>query len=116
MKIVWGRSIGWNIEFNRMVQTTQPIPMSYNGMSKFSPSTFTPMKSHIITDGADCYPWTETFIWWPVKSISGKRLWWCKAFRRKVWIVWGTGFHMEPETQYATAFDMITDASKVMGS
>ena len=83
--------------------------MSFNGMSKFSPDTFTPMQKTIITDGCDCYPWTETFVWWPKKSITGQRLFWTKAFKRRVWIVWGTGFHMEPEVQYATAFDILVD-------
>ena len=82
MKIVWGRSIGWNMDVREM-QTT------------------------IITDGAGCYPWTETFVIWPRKSITGKPLFWTRAYKRKVWVVWGTGFHMEPETQYATAFDII---------
>ena len=103
MRIVWGRSIGFNIELNK-------ARMSYNGAAKFNPSPGKVyMEQTIITNGADCYPWHEVFIWWPVKTITGKRLWWCKAWRRKVWIVWGTGFHMEPETQYATAFDMIDD-------
>ena len=61
----------------------------------------------IITDGADCYPWHEVYAWLPVKTISGKYVWGKKIFKRKVWVVWGTGFHMEPETQYATAFDLI---------
>lgn len=82
MKISWGRSIGWNMDVREM-QTT------------------------IITDGAGCYPWTETFVIWPRKSITGKPLFWTRAYKRKVWVVWGTGFHMEPETQYATAFDII---------
>lgn len=103
MRIVWGRSIGFNIELNK-------ARMSYNGAAKFNPSPGKVyMEYTIIEDGADCYPWHEVFIWWPVKTITGKRLWWCNAWRRRVWIVWGTGFHMEPETQYATAFDMITD-------
>jgi hypothetical protein len=101
MKIVWGRSIGWNIEFNK-------ARMSYNGVSKFNPSPGKQyMDYHIITDGADCYPWTETFVIWPRKSISGARLFWEKAYKRKVWVVWGTGFHMEPETQYAALFDIL---------
>ena len=62
----------------------------------------------IITDGADCYPWHEVYAWIPVKTISGKYVWRQKVFKRKVWIVWGTGFHMEPEVQYATAFDLLT--------
>ena len=87
MKIVWNRSIGWNIE----LQGYKKRKMEYT----------------IIDDGADCYPWHEVFIWWPVKTITGKRLFWTRAFKRKVWVVWGTGFHMEPETQYGTAFDLI---------
>jgi hypothetical protein len=63
--------------------------------------------TEIITDGVDCYPWHEVFAYWPVKTISGKIVWWKKVFKRKVWVVWGTGFHMEPETQYGTAFDLI---------
>jgi len=100
MKIVWGRSIGWN--------------MSFNGMAKFSPSTFTPMEQTIITDGADCYPWHEYFAIIPRKTVSGTRIFWTKAYKRKVWVIWGSGFHMEPETQYATAFDLLTyDGTKI---
>ena len=73
------------------------------------------MEYTIITNGADCYPWHEVFIWWPVKTINGKRLFWTKAYKRKVWVVWGTGFHMEPETQYATAFDMLENPYENMG-
>lgn len=107
MRVVWGRSIGWNISYNVWRST-----MSYNGMAKFSPGTFH-MDTTIITDGADCYPWTETFIIWPRKSISGRRLFWTKAFKRRVWIVWGTGFHMEPETQYADVFDLLTHGNNI---
>lgn len=83
MKIVWGRSLGWNLDVRKMDYT-------------------------IITDGADCYPWREVFAYWPVKTIAGRYVWWTKVFKRKVWVVWGTGFHMEPETQYATAFDLVS--------
>lgn len=102
MKIVWNRSIGFNLELYK-------ARMSFNGMAKFSPSTFTPMEQTIITDGADCYPWTETFVIFPKKTISGRRICWEKAYKRRVWLVWGTGFHMEPETQYATLFDLIAE-------
>ena len=99
MKIVWGRSIGFNIELNKMVQATQPIPSpGYKGL-----------KNSIITDGAGCYPWTETFVMWPRKTITGTGLFWEKAYKRRVWIVWGTGFHMEPETQYATLFELLKE-------
>ncbi len=63
----------------------------------------------MITDGADCYPWMEVFAWWPVKTIGGRYVLGKKVFKRKVWIVWGSGFHMEPQVQYATVFDMIKD-------
>lgn len=78
-----GRSLGWNLDIRNMEYS-------------------------IIENGCDCYPWHEVFAWWPVKTVSGKRIWWKKVFKRKVWIVWGTGFHMEPETQYGTAFDILT--------
>ena len=67
------------------------------------------MEQTIITDGADCYPWMETFIIWPRTSITGKKLFWTKAYRRKVWTVWGTGFHMEPTVQYATLFELLAN-------
>ena len=84
MAINWGRSIGWNLDRQGM-EITQ-----------------------IIHDGADCYPWREVFAWWPVKTITGRRLWWTKVYKRRVWLVWGSSFHMEPEVQYATAFDLLT--------
>lgn len=92
MKIVWGRSIGFNISLNCLDRYSTGGAMDYT----------------IITDGADCYPWMETFIMWPRKSVTGKRLFWEKAFKRRVWVVWGTGFHMEPEVQYADIFEVLT--------
>ena len=65
------------------------------------------MEQTIITNGVDCYPWHEVYAWWPVKTITGRYVWRQKLYKRKVWVVWGTGFHMEPEIQYATAFDLI---------
>ncbi len=65
------------------------------------------MEYTIITNGADCYPWMETFVLLPKKTITGRRGWWGKVYRRKVWVVWGTGFHMEPEVQYATLFEIL---------
>lgn len=84
MKIDWTRSLGWNLDRAEMERTD------------------------IITDGADCYPWKETFVIWPRRSITGAPLFWTKAYKRKVWVIWGSGFHMEPEVQYATAFDILS--------
>lgn len=87
MKIVWGRSIGWNIELQGYKQ--RKMEMSY------------------ITNGCDCYPWTETFVFWPRRTLYGAPLFWTKAYKRRVWVVWGTGFHMEPEVQYATLTELL---------
>ena len=83
--------------------------MSYNGAAKWNPS---PGKKYmdytIITDGADCYPWREVYAWWPRRTISGRTVWLEKVFKRKIWVVWGTGFHMEPEVEFATLFDLLS--------
>lgn len=63
-----------------------------------------------IYDGCDCYPWTPYFAWLPVKTVSGKYVWGRKIYKRKFWIVWGTGFHMEPEVEYAELFDILENA------
>lgn len=62
-----------------------------------------------IHNGADCYPWTKTFVFWPRRSITGKPLWLTIAYKRKFWAVWGGGFHMEPEVEYATLFEILAD-------
>ena len=69
------------------------------------------MEYRIIEDGADCYPWRQVYAWWPVKTISGRYVWREKIFKRRVWVVWGTGFHMEPVVEYATFFDLIGNAN-----
>jgi hypothetical protein len=94
MKILWNRSIGDNKRYRKLKDNVEYT---------------------IIEDGADCYPWTETFIWWPTKSVMGTPLFLVKAYKRRVWIMWGTGFHMEPQTEYATAFDLLVYNPKVMG-
>lgn len=102
MKIVWSRSIGFN--------------MSLNGMEKFGSGTVAPMKiTHIITDGCDCYPWREVFTLWPKVTVGGQRVWWRKVYKRRVWAVWGTGFHMEPLVQYATLFEILADKDELSG-
>ena len=67
------------------------------------------MEYQIVKDGAGCYPWREVFAWWPVTTITGRRVWMERVFRRRVWVVWGTGFHMEPEVEFATLFEMLAD-------
>lgn len=62
-----------------------------------------------IFDGADCYPWTKTFVLWPRRSVGGQWLWMTVAYKRRFWAVWGTGFHMEPEVEYATILEILID-------
>lgn len=92
MKIVWGRSIGWNLDFRNLRKEG--------------------MEYQIVKDGAGCYPWREVFAWWPVTTITGRRVWLERVFRRRVWVVWGTGFHMEPEVEFATLFEMLADSER----
>ena len=79
-----------------MVQTTQPIPGSI-------------VKEQRIHDGPDCYDWREVFAWLPVRTISGKWKWMTFVYKRRFWVIWGTGFHMEPHVEYAEIFDILAD-------
>ena len=107
MKIVWGRSIGFNIDLYK-------ARMSYNGAAKWNPSPGKVyMEKQVITGGAGCYPWRKTFAWWPrTTTITGQRVWWKTIYKRRVWVVWGTGFHMEPEVEYATLFEILASETK----
>jgi hypothetical protein len=100
IKIAWGRSIGWNIDNNIVLGKDGSYYLRWGDKRKKLDYT-------IVTDGADCYPWRETFVIFPKKTITGKKVAWQKLYKRKVWVVWGTGFHMEPEVQYATLFEIL---------
>lgn len=101
MKIVWGRSIGWN--------------MSFNGLDKLGPG-WKPMEiTQIIIDGPDCYPWTEVFAWRPVFTVGNKLIFFKKVYKRKVWVVWGSAYHMEPHVQYATMFEILENEDNLLG-
>jgi hypothetical protein len=60
-----------------------------------------------IHNGADCYPWRKVFAWWPVKTVSGRYVWLRKIYKRKFWVIWDRGFHMEPEVEYADMFEIL---------
>ena len=60
-----------------------------------------------IHDGADCYPWRQTFAVWPVKTVGGKYVWLRKIYKRKFWVVWGSGFHMEPHVEYGDLLEIL---------
>jgi len=84
MKYNLNRSIGWNLDRAKMIITQR------------------------IYGGTGCYNWTEYFAIIPRRTVSGKLIFWQKAYKRKFWAVWGTGFHMEPEVEYGTLFDVLT--------
>lgn len=65
--------------------------------------------TQIIEDGAGCYPWREVFAWLPVTTISGKRIWWRKVWKKRVWAVWGASFHYEPVILYGDSLDLLCD-------
>ena len=62
-----------------------------------------------IYDGPDCYPWRKTFAFWPVKTINDKYVWLKPIYKQRFWAVWGRGFHMEPEVEYAELFDVLSE-------
>lgn len=100
MKIVWTRSIGWN--------------MSFNGIGKIASRNRTPMEiTEKIFNGPDCYAWRKVFAYRPVKTISGKWVWLRKVYKQRFWAVWGTGFHMEPTVEYGDLFDILATPTQV---
>lgn len=62
-----------------------------------------------LFNGPDCYRWRKTFAYLPVKTVRGKYVWLRTVYKQKYWAVWGTGFHMEPEVEYAELFDVLID-------
>jgi hypothetical protein len=65
------------------------------------------METQRIFDGPDGYHWREVFALWPVKTVSGKWVWLRKIYKQRFWVVWGTGFHMEPHAEYAELFEVL---------
>jgi hypothetical protein len=61
-----------------------------------------------LFDRPDCYRWRRSFAIWPVKTIKGKYVWFKHIYKQRFWAVWGHGFHMEPEVEYAEIFDILT--------
>lgn len=92
--------------------------MSFSGLDRIAPPGYVWDKvkiTQIITDAANCYPWTRFYAWIPVRTVSGKYVWRQSLYRRKVWIVWGSGLHSEPVVQYATDFDIIAGHDNLVG-
>lgn len=67
------------------------------------------MKYQRLEGGVDCYPWRPVFAWWPVRTIGGRWIWLRRVYKRRFWLIWGTGFHMEPEVEYGELFDVLAE-------
>lgn len=65
-------------------------------------------KTHVITTGPGTYNWRKTYAWLPVTTITGQKIWLDTVYKRRIWAVWGVGFHMETEVEYATLFDLLS--------
>lgn len=97
-----------------MVQPTQPIPkFDVNRSIGWNLDRTTMEITQRIHNGADCYPWREVFALWPVKTIGNRYVWLRKIYKQKFWVVWGTGFHMEPHVEYAELFDILARGETV---
>lgn len=84
--------------------------MNYNPVP--SPKIILELKiTQRLYDGPDCYRWRKTFALWPVKTISGKRIWLKPIYKQRFWVVWGTGFHMEPHVEYGELFDILAETN-----
>lgn len=60
-----------------------------------------------IFNGPDCYPWRKTFALLPVRTVSGKYIWFKTVYKQRFWAVWGKGYHMEPHVEYAELFEIL---------
>lgn len=49
--------------------------------------------------------WQKTFALWPCRTANGELIWLRPLYKRRVWCY--NGFTDEPETQYATLFDLL---------
>jgi len=61
-----------------------------------------------IFTGPDCYTWREVFAWLPVRTITGQLVWGQRVYKQRFWAIWGRGFHLEPEVEYATFLELLS--------
>ena len=64
----------------------------------------------MIRTRGEVMPWYKTFVIFPKKTISGKLIFLQFAYTRQVLVAYGDArFHFEPEREYATLFDILTE-------
>ena len=50
--------------------------------------------------------WRETFAFFPVMTISGRKIWWKKVYVRKFWYIDGVA-SVETGVEYGDVFDVL---------
>lgn len=65
------------------------------------------MERRIHTTGPGTYGWRKTFALVPRTTITNNRVWLETLFVRRVLAEYGPFFHVEPEKEYATLFDIL---------
>ena len=67
------------------------------------------LKMHVHPEVGDVtaveHDWVKTFVLLPHRTIGQRWVWLKKVYCRRVWVY--TGFVDEPETQYATLFEVL---------
>lgn len=65
-----------------------------------------------IFDGPDCYHWRNVFVWWPVKTISGKYVWMNWIYKQKFYKAtpwYGQNYKMVLQVEYGELFDILKE-------
>lgn len=63
----------------------------------------------IFFDSPGCYNWKSCFVLFPKTTISGKRIFFTKAYKRRVRVLKLVGNPVEDVVQYGTIFDLISN-------
>ena len=62
-------------------------------------------------DYPDCYPWRETFAFWPVRTVGGRWVWLKKVYKQKYYTAigqpWQNNFRMNWFVEYGELFDVL---------
>lgn len=66
--------------------------MSFHGSQKLNPKNFKPIEMTRVYNGCDCYDWKEIFVFWPVKTVSGKYVFFEKFIKENSGQYGGMGF------------------------
>jgi hypothetical protein len=57
--------------------------------------------------------WTQVFVIFPKRTITGKKIFLEKAYYRQVWTVYGDRrAYTGPESQYATLFEVMCNKDR----